>query len=141
MEMETQDAPALMQGGDRRARSLEVLSEIARLLNARVDVESALDEALQLVTRLLGLKAAWLFLQQPSGRRLQLAAAHGLPPALETDGRRPLQLGSCSCFSLFYRSELREAVNVLECSRLAEATGDRQGLIYHASVRCVRPAA
>ena len=104
------------------------------MLNARVDVESALDEALQLVTRLLGLKAAWLFLQQPSGRRLLLAAAHGLPPALEADGRRPLQLGSCSCFSLFYRSQLREAVNVLECSRLAEATGDRQGLIYHASV-------
>ena len=123
-----------MEGSQGRARSLEVLSEIARLLNARVDVEPALDEVLQLVTRLLGLQAAWVFLQQPPGRRLHLTAACGLPPALEADGRRPLRVGSCSCFSVFYKGELREAVNVLECSRLGEAEGDRQGLVYHASV-------
>ncbi|HEY8425134.1 MAG TPA: GAF domain-containing protein [Limnochordales bacterium] len=121
--------------GERAGRgALAVLSEIARLLNSRVDVESAFDEVLRLVTELLGLRTAWLFLQGPAGRRLVFAAAHGLPPALEVDEAQPLRHGTCDCFYRFYDGELREAVNVVECSRLQEARGDKGGLVYHASV-------
>ncbi|NLG69643.1 MAG: GAF domain-containing protein, partial [Firmicutes bacterium] len=121
--------------GERAGRgALAVLSEIARLLNSRVDVQSAFDEVLRLVTELLGLRTAWLFLQGPAGRRLVFTSAHGLPAALEVDGARPLRHGTCDCFYLFYDGELREAVNVVECSRLQEARGDKGGLVYHASV-------
>lgn len=126
-------ARALPVGQGRRG-SLDVLSEIARLLNSRVDVESAFDEVLRLVTQLLGLRTAWLFLLRPPGRRLFFSAAHALPPALEADDRRPLRHGTCDCFHLFYEGALREAINVVECSRLQEAEGDRCGLVYHASV-------
>ena len=126
-------AHTLRVGGGRRG-SLEVLSEIARLLNSRADVESAFDEVLRLVTELLGLRTAWLFLLRPPGRRLLFSAAHGLPPALEVGERRPLRHGTCDCFYLFYEGALREAVNVVECSRLQAAEGDRCGLVYHASV-------
>ncbi|HEY8498772.1 MAG TPA: GAF domain-containing sensor histidine kinase [Limnochordales bacterium] len=111
-----------------------MLGEIARLLNSRVDIESAFDEVLRLVTELLGLRTAWLFLQGRTGRRLVFAAAHGLPPALQVERMRPLRQGTCDCFYLFYGGRLREAVNVVECSRLQEASGDRGGLVYHASV-------
>lgn len=111
-----------------------MLGELARLLNSRADVEAAFDDVLRLVTELLGLRTAWLFQLQPPGRRLAFRAAFGLPPALEAEGRRLLLQGRCTCFHLFSRGRLREAVNVVECSRLQEAEGDRCGLVYHASV-------
>lgn len=126
--------PGKPAGSEQTARSLGVLSEIARLLNSRVDIESALDEVLQLVTRLLGLQTAWLFLVRGPGRRLEFAAAWSLPPALQAREQRPLRRGFCTCFDLFYREDLHRAVNVVECSRLEEARGDRRGLVYHASV-------
>ncbi|MEW6048486.1 MAG: GAF domain-containing protein, partial [Bacillota bacterium] len=114
--------------------SLQILTDIARLLNSRADIEAALDEVLRLVTQLLGLRTAWLFLAEPPGRRLSLASAYQLPPALQANGREPLRWRWCRCFELFYRGDLREAVNVLECSRLEQAEGQRCGLVYHASV-------
>ncbi len=79
--------------GERAGRgALAVLSEIARLLNSRVDVQSAFDEVLRLVTELLGLRTAWLFLQGPAGRRLVFTSAHGLPPA-GLPARTPWRVG------------------------------------------------
>ncbi|WP_324717380.1 GAF domain-containing sensor histidine kinase [Carboxydochorda subterranea] len=125
------DGPGAVSGD---LHALEVLDRIARLLNSRADVEAALDEVLALVVRLLRLRTAWLFLSAPHGRRLGVTAAHALPPALSAGEWRPLRRGLCECFRQFYDGKLREAVNIVQCSRLDEARGDRQGLVYHASV-------
>src|SRR5690606_15708696 len=42
--------------------------------------------------------------------------------------------GGCTCQRTALAGRLRDTAQVVECSRLREATGDRHGLAYHASV-------
>ncbi len=113
-----------------RNRRLTILNHIAETLNRTSDLQVALDDTLASVVDLLGLQTGWIFLRDEAGR-LYLAAYHALPPALDYPGR--LWMGGCTCNSLFKSGELHTAINIVQCSRLAEATGDRHGLEVHAS--------
>jgi GAF domain-containing protein len=124
--MTTADSDALLQ----RNRELFILNHIAETLNRTSDIETALDDTLASVVELMGLQTGWIFLLDEAGK-LYTAAYHELPPALEYPG--PAWCGGCSCNSLFKSGELRTAVNIVQCSRLAEAEGDRRGLEFHAS--------
>lgn len=126
MRMSTPDSDALI----RRNRELFILNHIAETLNRTSDIQAALDDTLASVIDLMGLHTGWIFLLNESGR-LVLAAHRRLPPALERPG--PAWVGGCNCNTLFKSGELNEAINIVHCSRLAEATGERQGLEFHAS--------
>ena len=125
--MSTPDARTLLQ----RNRELAILRHIAETLNRASDIQVALDDTLRSVVELLELQTAWVFLLDEAGK-LYLAAFQALPPAL-APGSRPWA-GSCNCNSLFYSGELQRAINIVQCSRLAEAEGDRRGLEFHASI-------
>ena len=125
--MSTPDARTLLQ----RNRELAILRHIAETLNRASDIQVALDDTLRSVVELLELQTAWAFLLDEEGK-LYLAAFQALPPAL-APGSRPWA-GSCNCNSLFYSGELQRAINIVQCSRLAEAEGDRRGLELHASI-------
>ncbi|MFO7169966.1 MAG: GAF domain-containing sensor histidine kinase [Chloroflexota bacterium] len=111
--------------------TLRVLKEIAETLNRGVSLPETLDVTLPLVVELLGLHTGWLFLRDDEGA-FEVAAHHNLPPALSYPGE-PWN-GLCNCQALARKGELSPAGQVVECSRLREASGDRQGLAYHASM-------
>ncbi len=122
----TADSDALLQ----RNRELFILNHIAETLNRTSDIQTALDDTLASVVELMGLQTGWIFLLDGAGK-LYTAAYHDLPPALEYPGAA--WCGGCSCNSLFKSGELRTAVNIVQCSRLAEVEGERRGLEFHAS--------
>ena len=124
--MTTVNSDALLQ----RNRELFILNHIAETLNRTTDIQTALDDTLASVVELMGLQTGWIFLLDDAGK-LHTAAYHDLPPALEYPG--PSWCGGCSCNSLFKSGELRAAINIVQCSRLAETEGDRRGLEFHAS--------
>lgn len=124
--MTTSDSQTLLQ----RNRELFILNLIAETLNRTSDIQTALDDTLASVVELMGLQTGWIFLLDDAGK-LYTAAYHDLPPALEYPG--PPWCGGCSCNSLFKSGELRTAINIVQCSRLAETEGERRGLEFHAS--------
>lgn len=126
--MSTVDADTLL----RRNRELFILNHIAETLNRTTDIQVALDETLASVVELMGLQTGWIFLLDDAGK-LRTAAYHDLPPGLRFPGQLELWCGGCNCHKLFNSGELHTAVNIVQCSRLADATGDRRGLEFHAS--------
>ena len=111
-------------------KMLNGLYRIADGLN-RTDSERAVVEtALELVLELPGIQAGWIWLREgESGFRL--AATRNLPTAL---GELPDALdGHCTCQRKLLCGELENAVNIIECERLAKAIDGTQGS-HHACV-------
>ncbi len=125
--MTTPDEPILLQ----RNRELAILRHIAETLNRTTDLDEALDEALRSAVELLDLQTAWVFLLDDDNS-LTLAAWQSLPPALAL-GSGAWE-GTCNCNAMFRSGELQHAINIVHCSRLAEATAEHNGLEFHASV-------
>ncbi len=134
---------------ERETARLRALNRLAEELNRSVDVETALNGALETVVRVMGLRTAWVsllsdgdFITHSSGtpppHGFVLGAAYGLPPALEQDDRYYLRRPpACHCQMLLRAGLLTQAINVVRCTRLrdaAAAAGDTRGLTYHATV-------
>jgi two-component system NarL family sensor kinase len=120
----------------RRSHELSLLNDVARALNAPVDLPTLLARALEKVAELLGLSTGWVLLFDESGEPY-LAAEQNLPPGLSEDPM--LMAGWCWCLDSFRDGELDGAANigVMACSRLRKlglAKGGTAGLRYHASV-------
>jgi two-component system NarL family sensor kinase len=120
---------------DRQLRYFATLKVIAETLNNGVSLHQTLASTLPLVVELLQLHTGWLFLYDDQDA-FTVATSHELPPALAYPG--PPWEDVCECQRLARRGDLRAAAQVVECSRLRSATGDRQGLAYHASVPLVK---
>jgi two-component system, NarL family, sensor kinase len=118
------------------ARELQVLKAIAEALNGAANVDEALQATLEQVAALLGLDAGWIWLADPRTGRFYGAVAQRLPPFL----REPVRMSgqTCWCLSAFRAGDLAAGnIDVMECSRLRAAAGDRagtHGLRYHASI-------
>ncbi len=122
-----------------RLQRLETLNAIGDVLNAAPTFLEAVPEALDRLVAMVGLSAGWVFLTNVEEGdahegSFRLAAATGLPPALQLDACAPLREGSCECQRLLRRGQLDRGINMVTCSRLRDATGDRGGLEIHASV-------
>ncbi len=122
---------------ERRSYELSVLNDVARALNASVDLPALLTGALEKVAELLGLRTGWVLLFDETTGEPYLAAAQDLPPGL---GQEPLfTSGWCYCLESFRDGKFDDAANVgvVYCSRLrrpALGRGRTAGLQYHASV-------
>lgn len=115
----------------RHIADLTTLNALAQTLNQSLDVRSALDSALAHIIELMGLQSGWIFLSGEAGT-YTLAARHDLPPALNYPGK--VWAGDCHCQELCTAGKLEKAVNLVPCSRLRRAVGDKRGLAQHASV-------
>ena len=111
-------------------RVLSGLYCLAEGLNKAVTAEQVVEKAIQGAMELPGVQAAWMSLREGEAG-FRLAAARGLPPALET---RDAFSGDCMCRQKLLSGELDSVTNILECERLSKATGDTRGLRCHASV-------
>jgi serine phosphatase RsbU (regulator of sigma subunit) len=122
--------PALTDA-QQRVAELTTLNTLAQALNRTVDLRETLDSALTHIVELMGLRTGWLFLRDETGA-FRLATRHDLPPAITYPG--PAWAGDCSCQDLCVAGKLSKAVNMVRCSRLKHAVGDKRALAQHASV-------
>ncbi len=81
------------------------LKKIAETLNRSVDMQSALQTALERLIEIMGLETGWVFLKDETaqekwqGQGYRLVAYHNLPPALAPDQELAWQ-GGCQCQAL-----------------------------------------
>jgi len=122
--------PALTDAQQRIAE-LSALNELAQTLNRALDLREALDAALPHIVEIMGLRTGWIFMRDEAGS-FRLAARHDLPPAISYPGAA--WSGDCNCQELCLASKLNKAVNMVRCSRLKHAVGDKRSLAQHASV-------
>jgi two-component system NarL family sensor kinase len=125
------------QALQRRSYELSILNDVARALNASVDLPTLLAVALEKVAELLGLSTGWVLLFDEISGEPFLAAAQNLPPGLREEPER--MAGWCYCLEAFRDGQFGGAANVgvISCSRLrklAPARGRTAGLRYHASI-------
>ena len=136
---------------DPRQQELERLrafNELAQALNRVVDIQTVLETAIHTITEVMDLATGWIFLlpeiydqiahsYELPPHDFALAAACGLPQGLQMNNNFYLcQPPDCSCQSKLRKGRLKRAVNIVECSRLQDATkagGDSRGLSFHAS--------
>jgi two-component system NarL family sensor kinase len=118
----------------RRNQELSILNTIAEALNREVDLDQALQTALQQVADLLHLQTGWIFLLNEESKAYYPAASLNLPPALANNPGR--MAGSCYCLDTYEAGDLDGAanVNVITCSRLHKLVDGTDGLRYHASI-------
>jgi len=138
-------------GQEREIARLRALNRLMAHLNHSVDVKMAFDSSLKTLVEVMGLRTAWITLLADSGLakyspviasspNFVLAATSNLPPALEQDNYHFLcKSPECHCQTLLRQGRLGRAVNVVECTRLQEASqvlGDSLtgGLQFHATV-------
>jgi len=114
----------------RSYQSLQGLYGVAHALNQATREQEVLNRALQQVMNLPAVQAGWVFLREGE-TGFRLAAARGLPPALETAGAFE---EDCLCRRKLLAGDLDRTTNILECERLQEAKGGQGELRYHASV-------
>lgn len=128
---------------------LRALNRLAESANQAPDVRSLLNGALDTILGVMTLNTAWISVKIDSGllgrstdppppHGFVLAAARNLPPSLEKNNqyylRRPPQ---CHCQQLLCNGQLKRGVNIVECSRLKDASVSNEnnaGLMFHASV-------
>jgi sigma-B regulation protein RsbU (phosphoserine phosphatase) len=122
--------PALTDA-QRRIAELTTLNALALTLNRAVDLREALDSALSHIVELMNLSTGWIFLRD-EGDTYRLVARHGLPPAIDYPGAAWKDV--CSCQEMCSEGKLHKAVNMVRCSRLRYAVGDKRGLYQHASI-------
>ncbi len=120
-----------LSDAQQRIAELTTLNALAQTLNKALDLREALDSALVHIVDLMGLSTGWIFLSE-EGTRFTLAARHNLPPAISYPG--PAWNDECDCQELCMAGKLDKAVNMVRCSRLKRAIGDKRGLAQHASV-------
>jgi serine phosphatase RsbU (regulator of sigma subunit) len=138
-------------GQEREIARLQALNRLMAHLNQSVDVKMAFDSSLKTLVEVMGLRTAWISLLADSGlvkyspviassANFVLAAACNLPTALEQDNYHFLcKAPECHCQALLRQGRLGRAVNIVECTRLQDASramgGDPTGgLQFHATV-------
>lgn len=117
-----------------RNRELSILNAIAEALNREVDLNQALQTALERVTELFNLQTGWVWLQSEETGLPYLAASRQLPPVLANDPSR--FEGSCYCLDTYQLGDLEGPTNIsmITCTRLKYLVEGTHGLRYHASI-------
>lgn len=133
----------------RELARMKVLNKLSEELNRAYDIQTTMQTSLEALVSTLGLKTAWAYLlpnarsplyspNNPPLHDFALAGDCGLPPGLQLEDKYFLcSPGDCHCQDVLRTGQMRRAVNIVQCTRLeeaAEADGDNQGLLFHASV-------
>jgi signal transduction histidine kinase len=102
---------------ERRERELAVLAAISTRLHGEEDIQAILDSTLETLTSGLGLRTAWVFLEDEKDHKLRLAAHRGLSAGY-LDLARVRGLGECLCREVFASGHGGQARNTTECPRM-----------------------
>jgi serine phosphatase RsbU (regulator of sigma subunit) len=128
---------------------LQALNKLAERTNRAVDMKTMLQDVLRTLVEIMLLNTAWISLKTDTGLNREangaepshgffLAAGVNLPVSLEKDDRYFLKRPpACRCQQLLMTGNMKNGVNIVECSRLQEASassGEQQTIRFHASV-------
>lgn len=116
------------------SEEVALLKDLAESLNEANDVSQAMSAILPRLSHVLGLKTAWAFRFDPGRSSFVEVGASGLPPALGKNQAEALKSGWCECQERMIKGRLDSAINIVHCSRLKNAVGDKAGLNFHASI-------
>lgn len=115
-------------------QQVALLKDIAESLNEATDVNTITAAILPRLGGVLGLKTAWAFRYDPQRGSFVEVGASGLPPALKNHDAQALRGGWCECQERLVKGRMHTAVNIVRCSRLRDAEGDKHDLVFHASI-------
>lgn len=122
---------------DQHYNELLILKTIAETLNQGSDVDQMLQSTLQKLLEVTDLKTGWIFLMGDK-QSYCTVADYNLPPALTKEDKKPIRCGECLCLKLFWKGDIKHAVNIIECQRLHDAVayswGDTNNLTHHATI-------
>lgn len=102
---------------EQRERELAILAAISTRLHGEEDVQAILDSTLETLTSGLGLRTAWVFLEDEKDGKLRLAAHRGLSETY-LELTRARGLGECLCREVFATGHGGQARNTTECPRM-----------------------
>ena len=112
------DGGVIMQS--KELSNIELLKEIAELINEETDMEQMLQGALRKLLEGTIFETGWIFFINEKGKQ-ELIAHENLPKSLEKNDCRHLQKGGCWCVSRYRNGELQKASNIIECQRIENA--------------------
>jgi signal transduction histidine kinase len=131
--VDTEGVGALRRTAEARERELATLAELGTHLHGQEDVQAILDRTLESLLAGLGLRTAWIFLEDQKSRQLRLAAHRGLSPdyleMVESHG-----LGECLCPQVFTSGRGLQARNTTECPRMPMIGEGLEQPVAHACV-------
>jgi len=116
-----------------RERELAILADISTRLHGEEDVQVILDTTLDGLLEGLGLRTAWVFLDDEKEHNLRLAAHRGLSPQY-VELARMRGLGECLCREVFASGHGTLARNTVECPRMPTIAEGLEQPVAHASV-------
>ena len=128
------DGGVIMQS--KELSNIELLKEIAELINEETDMEQMLQGALRKLLEGTIFETGWIFFINEKGKQ-ELIAHENLPKSLEKNDCRHLQKGGCWCVSRYRNGELQKASNIIECQRIENAHKkdvNEEGTTHHATV-------
>ena len=128
------DGGVIMQS--KELSNIELLKEIAELINEETDMEQMLQGALRKLLEGTIFETGWIFFINEKGKQ-ELIAHENLPKSLEKNDCRHLQKGGCWCVSRYRNGELQKASNIIECQRIENAHKkdvNDEGITHHATV-------
>lgn len=122
---------------DSGMQEMYTLKTIAETLNTSNDLSPMLDTVVSKLLELTGLTTGWVFLIREGGE-YACVSDYNLPPALLHQDKEPMRCGTCWCVNRFRDGRLDNAVNIINCKRLEDATehqwGDTRDITHHATV-------
>jgi signal transduction histidine kinase/putative methionine-R-sulfoxide reductase with GAF domain len=116
-----------------RERELAILADLSTRLHGEEDVQVILDTTLDSLLEGLGLRTAWVFLDDEKEHKLRLAAHRGLSPAY-VELARTGGLGECLCREVFASGQGTLARNTVECPRMPTIAAGLDQPVAHACV-------
>lgn len=128
------DGGVIMQS--KELSNIELLKEIAELINEETDMEQMLQGALRKLLEGTIFETGWIFFINEKGKQ-ELIVHENLPKSLEKNDCRHLQKGGCWCVSRYRNGELQKASNIIECQRIENAHKkdvNEEGITHHATV-------
>ncbi|PFA69536.1 histidine kinase [Bacillus sp. AFS015802] len=117
--------------------NIELLKEVAELLNNETELVSMLSGALKKLIRGSSFTTGWIFFIEKEGSH-DLVSYENLPGSLSDRKCELMKEGGCWCVNRFRKGKLTKASNIIECQRIEQAIeenrGDTDDITYHATV-------
>ena len=126
-----------MEMSNESLSNIQLLKEIAELLNNETELSSMLSGALKKLIKGTAFTTGWIFFIDTNGIH-ELVSFENLPSSLEANNCELMKNGGCWCVNRFRKGKLTKASNIIECQRIEKAVEEKKGetddITYHATV-------
>jgi diguanylate cyclase (GGDEF)-like protein/PAS domain S-box-containing protein len=125
-----QDARQDHDLAEERANRLEIIKNLAEILNQTLPPERALKAGLEMVARQVGAQAGWLLTLTPENKAV-LSAGYEIPSHLDLARHSDHHWPLCACLREEQAGRLNDPIRVFDCERLSRTKDLSQVLPKH----------